>query len=86
MGKRSFWITPANELSPIQVGPFIGVMGIMGLVFGAAIGFVVIEHMAYSAFDLAEQVANGTHEIRWDTNEFGTREVRIVEITDDTTE
>lgn len=32
---------------------------------------------------LARQIAEGTHEVRWDTNEFGTLEVQIVEIAND---
>jgi len=29
---------------------------------------------------LAHQIAEGTHEVVWSTNEFGTMEVRIVEV------
>jgi len=79
MSKKSFFTTPANELSPVQLGIFFTLLGFMGLPIGAAVGFVIVETSFYSAIDLAEQVADGTHAVEWDINQFGTREVRIVE-------
>ena len=32
---------------------------------------------------LATQIADGTHEVVWSVNEFGTREVRIMEVGDE---
>jgi hypothetical protein len=55
------------------------------LICVAIVGPAAYVFEAYGRRSLARDIANGTHEIRWDTNEFGTREVRIVEITDDTT-
>jgi len=79
MSKRSFFTTPANELSPVQLGIFFTLLGFMGLPIGAVVGFFIVEATFYSAIELSEQIADGTHMVEWDINQFGTKEVRIIE-------
>ena len=67
-----------NGIGDVIVGAFIFIVLVVLILFGA----VSILNWVWNDYeqgrqDLAKQVASGTYEIVWSTNDFGSLEVRI---------